>query len=806
MQKIKYLIIILILMFTIKVQAKEMPASSIPNGSYIIGTHEFNRNKATNYNGTLTVQHIMLAAKTIDSNNIEDMKIYYKNSRGAWIDPITNASLAASAVPSIFNIDYINLEPAGETTPQEPENTEYLINYSLNGGAKGPNSPSKAEVDQVITIDKPTKNFTVYIDSNSQNANVTVEDTPVTSVRNQQEFAGWTASNLNTEALYGITENPTDTWDGVAKIGADRDSLHFKNLAEVDEAVTLVANWNSVAVTLPEIEKVDHICRYNTKADGLGINYTSGAEYTPSSNGASATLYVVCEQVISFEDNTWETIISNVQAGNTAGYHVGDTKEIYLGDLGIYTLRIANKSIPADCETNGFSQTACGFVVEFADIIDSEAMNPQGQGGNVGGWPASGMREYLNDTIYNALPTALKNGIINTTVVSGHGSMIGEENFSSVDKLYLLSTHEIAVDVDEDNLDGIDYYDSAYYRTRQLDYYYDQEVTTINTTGAIKKYNEENNGWWLRSSFLDNTESFHHVDNTGNIANNYADYEVGVSPAFRIGIPEEESQEETFELGDYFSLTPTTTSYTIPDTLTGISHITLNPSELNLWRVIAVNGDGTVEAVSEYVSSTEVTLSGEDGYKNMVHNLQTISEQYSNPLVLSTRIVGYNGQTPEISKITPSSSSTPNDTTGIGQEYDYGKRGDTLYLKDYQLLDNIGSIVANKAGTTASTSYWLASRNYYYTTELPEYPEGFEPMPSQSPYFYFNGRNINAIGNLSIGTIYSRDGGGSNAPVVIGSNSHGIRPVITLKPEVTITGGSGTESEPYALELETLGN
>ncbi|MBQ6134960.1 MAG: hypothetical protein IJI60_01415, partial [Bacilli bacterium] len=87
MKKVIYGIIILTLMFAIKVEAKDMAASSIPNGSYVIGNYEFTRDKTENYNGTLTIQHIMLAAKTIASNDVEDMKIYYKNSRGTWVDP-----------------------------------------------------------------------------------------------------------------------------------------------------------------------------------------------------------------------------------------------------------------------------------------------------------------------------------------------------------------------------------------------------------------------------------------------------------------------------------------------------------------------------------------------------------------------------------------------------------------------------------------------------------------------------------------------------------------------------------------------
>ncbi|MBQ6498229.1 MAG: hypothetical protein IJI58_05890, partial [Bacilli bacterium] len=71
----------------------------------------------------------------------------------------------------------------------------------------------------------------------------------------------------------------------------------------------------------------------------------------------------------SFNGHSWETIINNVRSGNTDIYNIGDTKTVDMGTLGTHTIRIANKSTPAECSTTGFSQTACGFVLEFADII-----------------------------------------------------------------------------------------------------------------------------------------------------------------------------------------------------------------------------------------------------------------------------------------------------------------------------------------------------------------------------------------------------------------------------------------------------
>ncbi len=142
-----------------------------------------------------------------------------------------------------------------------------------------------------------------------------------------------------------------------------------------------------------------------------------------------------------FEKDSWTTIITNVRNSNISDYNLGDTKEVDLGNLGIHSVRIANKSTPDECSTKGFSQTACGFVLEFEDVITTHAMNSTTTT-NVGGWPASAMYTYVNTDLYNMLPTDLKNAIIDTTVVSSHGSD-DSANFTSIDKLYLLAPKEI---------------------------------------------------------------------------------------------------------------------------------------------------------------------------------------------------------------------------------------------------------------------------------------------------------------------------------------------------------------------------
>ena len=239
---------------------------------------------------------------------------------------------------------------------------------------------------------------------------------------------------------------------------------------------------------------------------------------------------------VSFANDDWATIAAAAKSGNYEGkYNVGDTKEVDLGSLGKHTVRIANTSTPAECSQEGFSQTACGFVLEFADIITTHNMNPKGEykgttyeyGWNKDGWPASSMRSYLSTDIYNALPADLQSAIIDTKVVSGHGKD-DTDNFISTDKLYLLDAREVY------GASFTNQYNTSKDSERQLDYYSAQGVTTSNYSKAIKQLNGSNSWWWLRAANSTYNSSFYIVYYYGDWASYGAYNTGGVSPAFRI--------------------------------------------------------------------------------------------------------------------------------------------------------------------------------------------------------------------------------------------------------------------------------
>ena len=122
----------------------------------------------------------------------------------------------------------------------------------------------------------------------------------------------------------------------------------------------------------------------------------------------------------------------------------------------------------------------------------------------------------MNETVYNALPSELQNVIANTKVVSNSGSK-DSSNFTSTDKLYLLSVPEIF---------GTNNWDNTSSETAQLDYYSYSNTTTTSYLVTSKGSGE----WWTRSALQEYYQQFYRIS----MGVDNATKEYGVSPAFRI--------------------------------------------------------------------------------------------------------------------------------------------------------------------------------------------------------------------------------------------------------------------------------
>ena len=185
------------------------------------------------------------------------------------------------------------------------------------------------------------------------------------------------------------------------------------------------------------------------------------------------------------------------------------------------------------CNNENYSQTACGFVIEFSNIICNMKMNTTNS--YAGGYPATLVYDFLKNTLPSYLPSDLQSVIIDTRVISG-GCSADTTNYVTYDKLYLLSDMEIF------GKDG-NYYDKASSTTWKLDYYNNSNITE---EMRLKRYNNGTGSvgfYWYRTA--DNStppmfRTFGHdglmeamYDRSGSV-NGYYNSE-GVSPAFRIG-------------------------------------------------------------------------------------------------------------------------------------------------------------------------------------------------------------------------------------------------------------------------------
>ena len=226
----------------------------------------------------------------------------------------------------------------------------------------------------------------------------------------------------------------------------------------------------------------------------------------------------------SFATDSWETISCAVKNNELDKYKVGDEKDVTLtGEYaGTYKVRIANTSTPSECNTENFSQSACGFVVEFKDIITKTKMNSNGT--TKGGWPDSELYSLVSTNIYNSLPENLKKEIKETRVISSHGSQ-DTNDFISTDKLYLFSF----IEVWGKNLENGDIEN-----TRQLDYYKGINIIENYKIAARKNYLGSKSSWWFRS-INSNHDFFYYVTVNDQLGSCLANNIIGVAPAFRIG-------------------------------------------------------------------------------------------------------------------------------------------------------------------------------------------------------------------------------------------------------------------------------
>ena len=107
--------------------------------------------------------------------------------------------------------------------------------------------------------------------------------------------------------------------------------------------------------------------------------------------------------------------------------------------------------------------------------------------------------------------------------------------------------------------------------------------------------------------------------------------------------------------------------------------------------------------------------------------------------------------------------------------------GDDLYTTDLNLMAKANvSTVAYKPNTTTPTTYWLASRLFSWNS---------------TSYWYFRARYVYDDGDVHHNVLWSWNYWSFSAY----RTSYAVRPIVTLKSNVTHSSGSGTSASHYTL-------
>ncbi len=201
------------------------------------------------------------------------------------------------------------------------------------------------------------------------------------------------------------------------------------------------------------------------------------------------------------------------------------------------------------------------------------------------------------------------------------------------------------------------------------------------------------------------------------------------------------------------------------------SYITYTGGDYTGDWVVLRNKDGQLEIISKE-SVGDVTLSGAEGYANAVSILNNKAQQYLNAnYAVGARSVGATEDS--IGQI---------NTTQYPLTFAAAREQGVLPYSDTYTTYDQGIIEKSTALQHTSGNVWLASR----------YMHAYAPSTSSK----FGVKYFGPAGNASGLYLFVAN---SDSSTSSNTYSLGVRPVITLRPDMEIIGGSGLQSDPYRI-------
>jgi hypothetical protein len=234
--------------------------------------------------------------------------------------------------------------------------------------------------------------------------------------------------------------------------------------------------------------------------------------YTENGVTKTATLSVTVIQVGNFATSTWADIKAAVQAGISGldlseYWAVGDTKSVTLTTNEVIELQIAGFN--HDTYSDGVTAPVT-FIMK--DCLNTKAqMNSSDT--NAGGYPASAMKTWVENNIYDKLPSDLKAIVAPVKkkwyTTYNDASSLSEANYN----VWLLAEAEVfdSVSLTVGNGEGTKY-----------------PIFTDNAS-RIKKVNGTPDAWWLGSGGKSDSGFFVLVYSSSYVGPSYASTSYGVA-------------------------------------------------------------------------------------------------------------------------------------------------------------------------------------------------------------------------------------------------------------------------------------
>ena len=200
------------------------------------------------------------------------------------------------------------------------------------------------------------------------------------------------------------------------------------------------------------------------------------------------------------------------------------------------------------------------------------------------------------------------------------------------------------------------------------------------------------------------------------------------------------------------------------------SYVAYEGGDYNGDWVVLRNKAGEIEIISKE-SVGNLTLSGANGYASAVAKLNNKAKEYINPYyAVKGRSVGATDDSIEVIN-----------TSTYPLTYAAARNRELPYYDEYYTDDQ--TLIANNANLKHSIGHvWLASRI----------------LIAESDYSAFAGRFLMSSGDKNNDWLFMANSGGGTDTY---SFSYGVRPVITLRGDIQIIGGSGTQADPYILGI-----